>query len=103
MIVMCLQGSPVLATCVTKSATIQIAIADVAIRHGNEAMENNPTEGKLVGAPRIDVVDALNTDPANNRLRTTWRGVFLNLTEYQLSYTVFLVQKQTSRAVDDAP
>lgn len=77
----------------TKRATIQMAISGVTVRFGNELVENNPTEWKLVGSPAIGLVDKNNTDPSKNQLKISWSGIFANLTQYQLSYTIFIVQE----------
>ena len=78
---------------VTVKASVQLAITGVTVRFGNEAIENNPTEWRLTGPATIGVVDKANQDPKDNRLRISWTGSFLNLTDYQLSYTIFLIQK----------
>ncbi len=78
---------------ITKRAMIAMAITGVTVRFGNEAVENNPTEWKMVSVPTVEPVDVNNSDPAKNRLKISWSGIFANLTQYQLSYTILLIQE----------
>jgi hypothetical protein len=78
---------------ITERASIQLAISGVTLNYGNEAIENLPTEWRLTAAPTVSIADKNNTDPSKNLLEIAWQGAFLNVTSYQLSYTIFLVQK----------
>ena len=78
---------------ITRSAAIEMSVSGATLKFGNEAVENNPTEWTLTSQPSIAVADAANADPAKNVLKVTWSGTFSNLTEYQLHYTIFLVQQ----------
>lgn len=78
---------------ITKGAVIEMSVSGATLKFGNEAVENNPTEWTLAAQPSIAVVDGANADPAKNLLRVTWQGTFANLTQYQLQYTIFVVQQ----------